>query len=71
MKSDRGSIVANGQRHEVNLPCSVADFVHGCGWKPTQVVVEHNGSVLNREVLGRVMLVNGDQVEIIVPVAGG
>ena len=71
MKSERASIVANGQRQEVNLPCSVADFVQGCGWKTTQVVVEHNGNVVGREELGRVMLKAGDQVEIIVPVAGG
>lgn len=71
MKSDRVTVVANGQRHEMNLPCSVADFVGGCGWKTTQVVVEHNGNVLGRGDLGQVMLKDGDRLEIIVPVAGG
>jgi len=71
MKPERGAIVANGQRQEVNLPCSVADFVRGCGWKTTQVVVEHNGTVVGREELGQAMLKEGDQLEIIVPVAGG
>ena len=71
MRSESASIVANGQRQEVKLPCSVADFVQGCGWKTTQVVVEHNGNVVGREALGLVMLGDGDQLEIIVPVAGG
>ena len=71
MKSEQASIVANGQRQVVSLPCSVADFVQSCGWKTTQVVVEHNGNVVGREQLGRVMLEDGDQVEIIVPEAGG
>ena len=71
MKSKRAVIVANGQRQEADLPCSVADFVGSCGWKTTQVVVEHNGSVLSRERLGKVMLKEGDRLEIIVPVAGG
>lgn len=71
MKSEQCAIVANGQRREVSLPCSVAGFVQGCGWKTTQVVVEHNGNVVRREELGRVMLQDGDQLEIIVPVAGG
>jgi thiamine biosynthesis protein ThiS len=71
MSPEQATIVANGKRQAVKLPCSVADFVQGCGWKGTQVVVEHNGIVVSREKLGRVMLSEGDQLEIIVPVAGG
>jgi thiamine biosynthesis protein ThiS len=71
MKSEETSIMANGQRQEVNLPCSVADFLGSCGWKATQVVVEHNGNVLGRGELSQVMLKDGDRLEIIVPVAGG
>ncbi|HUI06754.1 MAG TPA: sulfur carrier protein ThiS [Verrucomicrobiae bacterium] len=71
MASERAAVRANGQRREIDLPCSVADFVQGCGWKTTQVVVEHNGAVVGRQELGRAMLKDGDQLEIIVPVAGG
>jgi thiamine biosynthesis protein ThiS len=71
MKSERTTIVANGQRQEVKLPCSVADFLGTCGWKATQVVVDHNGTVLSRGELGKVLLKDGDRLEIIVPVAGG
>ncbi|HUJ09959.1 MAG TPA: sulfur carrier protein ThiS [Verrucomicrobiae bacterium] len=71
MKSERASIRANGLRQEVDLPCSVADFLASYGWKTTQVVVERNGDVLSRAELGNVMLSDGDRLEIIVPVAGG
>jgi thiazole synthase len=71
MSSERTTIVANGQRQEVNSPCTVADFLSGCGWKATQVVVEHNGKVLGRAELGQILLQDGDRLEIIVPVAGG
>jgi thiamine biosynthesis protein ThiS len=71
MKSERATVMANGQRQEVDLPCSVADFVRARGWKAGQVVVEHNGSVVSRDKLAGVMLEDGDQIEIIVPVAGG
>jgi len=71
MKSEETSIMANGQRREVNLPCSVADFLGSCGWKATQVVVEHNGNVLGRGELSQIMLGDGDRLEIIIPVAGG
>jgi thiamine biosynthesis protein ThiS len=71
MKSERTTIVANGLRQEVKLPCSISDFLGSCGWKSTQVVVERNGKIIERRELGQVMLEDGDRLEIIVPVAGG
>lgn len=69
--SDLIHIVANGQTREVSPVTSVADFVASCGWQPTQVVVEHNGRVIGRDQLTKIALNEGDQIEIIVPVAGG
>src|SRR2546425_610211 len=71
MKPESGAILANGTREQVELPCTVAEFVTAHGWKSTQVVIECNGHVLKRDELDRVMLGDGDQLEIIVPVAGG
>lgn len=71
MKPEEGTILANGKQEQVQLPCSVAGFVAARGWKPTQVVAEYNGRVLGRDEMGGVMLRNGDQLEVIVPVAGG
>lgn len=71
MKLDGITISANGKQEHIQLPCSVADFLDSHGWKTTQVVVECNGHVLERNELGRVMLGSGDQLEVIVPVAGG
>jgi thiamine biosynthesis protein ThiS len=67
MRHDRASIVANGQPVEVNVPCSVADFIAGRGWKATQVVVEHNGHVLRREGLAQAMIREGDRLVLEVP----
>ncbi len=64
-------INANGKEVSVSLPCSVEEFVRHCGWKATQVVVEHNGQVLARSTLDRVQLQEGDRIEVITPVAGG
>ena len=71
MKAESITILANGKEEEVVLPCSVADFVSGCGWKATQIVVEYNGRVLGRAELTQTMLRSGDSLEVIVPVAGG
>ncbi len=68
---DQVIIVANGESRRVTLPCSVADFVAGCGFRPTQVVVEYNGEVLPRSVLGDTQLKEADRLELILPVAGG
>jgi thiamine biosynthesis protein ThiS len=71
MKPELATVLANGRREEVQLPCTVAGFVAAHGWKATQVVVERNGRVLGRDELGTVMINGGDQLEVIVPVAGG
>jgi sulfur carrier protein len=71
MKHEAITVLANGKPEQVQLPCSVAEFVAAHGWKATQVVVERNGQVLGRNELGKVMLGGGDQLEVIVPVAGG
>ena len=71
MKPESITIFANGKEEEIGLPCSVANFVSGCGWKATQVVVEYNGRVLERAELTQTMLKSGDNLEVIVAVAGG
>ena len=71
MKPETVTIMANGKEEEIGSPCSVANFVTGCGWKATQVVVEYNGRVLSRAELTETMLKGGDSLEVIVAVAGG
>jgi len=71
MKPESATILANGKKEEVGLPCTVAEFVNGHGWKATQVVVEYNGRVLGKAELTETMLKGGDRLEVIVPVAGG
>ncbi len=68
---NRSSITANGKEHEIVLPCTVRQFLGHLGWKPTQVVVELNGQVLAKGSLDRQQLAGGDQLEVIIPVAGG
>jgi thiamine biosynthesis protein ThiS len=64
-------LVANGRETSVDAPCTVGEFLRRCGWLPTQVIVEHNGTVLSRMEIDRVELVNNDRLEVVVPVAGG
>jgi thiamine biosynthesis protein ThiS len=71
VKAEPVVIVVNGEQKRVKLPCSMAEFLSSCGFKSTQVVVERNGKVLERNRLNDVALQEGDRLEVIVPVAGG
>jgi thiamine biosynthesis protein ThiS len=71
MKSLEATIVVNGQSRAVELPCTVAQLLEQGGLKTTQAVVEYNGSVLPKSCLEERLLVEGDRLEVIVPVAGG
>ena len=64
-------VVVNGEIKQISPPHTVTDLLKEIGWKPTQVVVEHNGRVLPRNELGVTKMSNGDRIEIILPVAGG
>lgn len=69
--SSSATITANGNPLEIKLPCRLSDFLSQSGWKPTQVVVELNGQVIPRTRIGDIELKDADQLEVIVPVAGG
>lgn len=71
MNGETVKIVANGAVSQIRLPCCVGEFLGRCGWRPTQVVVEHNGRVLSRGEVESVPLADGDRIEVILPVAGG
>ena len=71
MRPDAITITANGKREHLDNACSVAEFIEARGWKTTQVVVERNGKILARNELHALRLVDGDRLEVIVPVAGG
>ena len=71
MKVERATIIANGQRKEIELPCTVVDFLRSCGFTQGQVVVEYNGKILRRNEMESASLKDGDSLEVIAPVAGG
>ena len=65
------NIIVNGNTVEITLPCKLSDWLQQSGWKPTQVVMELNGEVVPRSQLDNINILNGDRLEIIIPVAGG
>jgi thiamine biosynthesis protein ThiS len=64
-------LIANGQRIEATLPCSLEQFLIAQKVFPRSVVVEHNGdAVAPSEFAGR-QVHAGDQLEIVKIVVGG
>ena len=64
-------VIANGQRVETPLPCSIEQFLVGRNLLPRSVVVEHNGEAVAPSEFTRRQLRAGDRLEIVKIVAGG
>ncbi len=64
-------VVANGQRIQSPLPCSLEQFMVTQQLLPRSVVVEHNGEAVAPSEFSRRQLKAGDRLEIVKIVAGG
>ncbi len=64
-------VIANGQRIESRLPCSIAEFLLAQSLLPRSVVVEHNGQAVPPSEFARRQVQAGDRLEIVKIVAGG
>ncbi len=64
-------VVANCQRTQTQLPCSIEQFLVTHKLPPRSVVVEHNGEAVTPSEFSRRQLQAGDRLEIVKIVAGG
>jgi sulfur carrier protein len=67
----RSSVIANGQRIERDLPCTLEDFLLGQKLPPRSVVVEHNGQAVAPSEFPARQVCPNDRLEIVKIVAGG
>ena len=66
-----GTIIANGQETEAELPCPLEDFLRAQDLLPRSVVVEHNGDAVSPSEFGHRVVQAGDRLEIVRITAGG
>jgi thiamine biosynthesis protein ThiS len=66
-----GFVIANGQRTEILLPCSLGEFLVAQGLLPRSVVVEHNLEAVAPSEFSHRQMKAGDRLEIVKIVAGG
>jgi len=64
-------VIANGQKVEAELPCSLEAFLLSRELLPRSVVVEHNGEAVAPSEFAKRPLKSGDRLEIVKIVAGG
>ena len=65
------TIIANGQKVEATLPCSLEHFLTSQDILPRSVVVEHNGEAVAPSEFSSRQVKAGDRLEIVKIVAGG
>ena len=64
-------ITLNGEPYELDEPISVADLLSQLSVDPRRVAVEHNLSILKRQLFADTVIHSGDRVEIVNFVGGG
>jgi thiamine biosynthesis protein ThiS len=64
-------VIANGISVDVQLPCTLAEFLTAQNLFPRGVVVEHNGEAVAPSEFPSRQIHAGDRLEIVKVVAGG
>jgi len=64
-------ITANGRPFQIASGATVASFIRSRDLDPRFVVVERNGEPLGRSEYERILLAEGDRLELVRAVAGG
>lgn len=64
-------ITLNGEPYELDEPLSVAALLMKVSIDPRRVAVEHNLTILKRQLFGDTLVREGDRIEIVNIVGGG
>ena len=64
-------VVVNGEEREVAAGTTVGELVNVLELTSERVAVERNGRIVQRAEHGRVVLSEGDRVEVVTLVGGG
>jgi thiamine biosynthesis protein ThiS len=64
-------ITLNGEPYELDEPMSIADLLMRLSIDPRRVAVEHNLTILKRQLFADTVVQDGDRIEIVNFVGGG
>ena len=64
-------ITLNGEPYELDAPMSIIDLLTKLDIDPRRVAIEHNLSIVKRQLYAETFIHEGDRVEIVNFVGGG
>ena len=64
-------LMVNGKCTELVAPIALSKFMQSLGIRSQFVAVAYNGEVIDKKDFGRIVLYEGDVLEIVRPVGGG
>jgi thiamine biosynthesis protein ThiS len=64
-------LTVNGKPREIDAPATLLTFLQAHGVDPRLIAVEHNGEIVRRDRYERIVLQEGDRLEIVHMVGGG
>ena len=64
-------ITLNGEPYELDQPVSIAELLMKLSIDPRRVAVEHNLTILKRQLFPDTLVQDGDRIEIVNFVGGG
>ena len=65
------ALTINGKPSEMENPTLLVDFLQAIGVNLQFVAVALNGQVVDRDSFSRIVLNDGDEIEVVRPVGGG
>ena len=70
-KKNKIKIVVNGKQMTVNLKYSLKNLIDKLKMPITKIAIELNREIINKKNINKIILKNGDKVEIVHFIGGG
>ena len=70
-KKNKIKIIVNGKQMTVNLKYSLKNVIDKLKMPINKIAIELNEEIINKKKLGKIILKNGDKIEIVHFIGGG
>ena len=70
-KKNKIKIIVNGKQMTVNLKFSLKNVIDKLKMPINKIAIELNREIINKKKLGKIILKNGDKIEIVHFIGGG
>jgi len=71
MTFSKQTLIINGQVYKFTTPFTILSLLNYLGFKVNLIVVDYNGTILQKEFWNQTKLTNNDRLEILTVAGGG